>query len=467
MAKKIECGITGNGSELVWSLDGKTIAISLEVSRTLTVHTYEVTSGAIQSSGIIQSTHGTHIWAHNESFQVLAITGDTLKGWMIDIFDVKSILTKIKSFTFQSPAFGAFSPGTYRISASSNYEKKLLILGVQSSEVLLQEIGQYWNHYFSPDGSVFAAVARDHLLIWRYTSGHYTHWRKFQQAPMTFQFSPTLSSILGHAGSLLSVLHLDCSPTAPTMESAITINTQPLDAFSPNGAYIATTHYQENIIRITNLHSKNPSTSQLINAGFEILAIVLTGNVLLVKGSNTLVAWLLTEEGVVDGIHDNRRANHNNCLWEISVQAHASFWTRLLQREGSDNDTHNVLGFSVEGEIAAISCDERTIHVYHTKTGEILPMDKKPLSTGYCFHHPLRDECNNYHRTLHKHHQPLECDWPVSQTALQGGWVKDLKGKHRLWLHPHWRSSQNDVDWFNDTTTLRLRNRSLLVLVKF
>jgi hypothetical protein len=97
------------------------------------------------------------------------------------------------------------------------------------------------------------------------------------------------------------------------------------DAFSPNGAYIATAYQGESTITITNLHSPYPSPSQFIDTDLEILAMVLTGNVLLVKGADKFVAWLLTEEGVVDGIIGNTRADCNDSLWEISIQADCSY----------------------------------------------------------------------------------------------------------------------------------------------
>ena len=468
VVKKIGCSVTGDQPELIWSLDGEKIALVLKVSRALIVHTCDVALGVVQSSGTIQSVRSKHLWAHNESFQVMAITGDGLKGWMTEIFDVGSTLTKIKSFKFRPHlTLGAFSPATYRIvaytSGGGNSDDKFFILEAQNAKVLLQETGKYWNHCFSPDGNVFAAVARDHLTIWRYTSRHYTEWRRFQQAPMSLQFSPTSSSILGHTSTHLNVVHLDYSPTASGTGSAATVPSQPLDAFAPYSTYIATTYSQESTVTITNLHSQTPTTSQFIDTGLEILAMVLTGNILLVKGSNKVVAWLLTKKGVVDGIHGNRRASHSDCLWETPLQNTTTLWTRLLLQGNNDD---NVPGFSVEGDIAAINYnDHSTTRVYHTKTGEVLPLDKAPSCTRYRFHHP-RDECNQYHHDLYKKHQSPKSDWPISQAILQEGWVKDSEGKHKLWLHPHWRSSQ-DVDWLHNVTTLRLRSRSLLVLVKF
>lgn len=462
MAEKYECDITGDHSELMWSLDGRTIALSLQVSRTLILYTCTVASGTVQHSGTIQSAYGTYLWAHNESFQVMAMARDAVKGLMINIFDVGSTLTKIESFTFQSHlSHGVFSPATYRISASTSGAGRLdngvLVLDIRNSKVLLQGTGSYGKYSFSPDGSVFAAVARDHIVIWRYTSNHYIQWRRFEQAPMTPHFSPTSSSILGCAGPLLNMLHLDYSPTSPAIES----HSKTLDTFAPHGTYIATTHYQESTITITNLHSQSPTTSQVIDTGLAILAIALTGNILLARGPNTLMAWLLTERGVVDGIHSSRRADHNDCLWEISLQTQASFWARLTHRVNHDNE--DLLGFSVEGDIAAINYNDSAIRAYHTTTGEILPLDKAPRHTEY----KLQDECKQYHHDLFKLHQPPKCDWQISQTILQEGWVKDPEGKHRLWLHPNLRSSKNDVGWLHNASALRLRNRSQLVIIKF
>ena len=474
VVKEIECGITGNGLELVWSLDGKAIGtISPRVSGTITVHTYEVISGTLQSSNTVPSTRGTHLWAHEKTFRVMT-TADDRKGSVINIYEVGSTLVKVEQFPFRSRlAFGVFSPATYRISAfvvgDSNHDHKLLISDVRTSGALLQEAGRYWNLSFSPDGSLFSAFAGDRLPIWRYTSGRYTRWREFRQAPMSLQFSPTLSSILGHAGALLHVLHLDYSTAALAMKPVVTSHSRPLDAFSPYRTYIAAVHRQESTVMITNLHSQDPFPSQSIDTDLEISAMVLTGNVLLVKGSDTVVAWLLTEEGIVEGISDDRRADRNDSLWDISSRAHASFWARLLQREGGDDNDDNVLEFSVEGEIAAIRHNGHAIRVYHTRTGEILELDQAPLGTGYRFHNsnPRRDECDLYHRDLCKHQVPLEHDWQISQAALREGWVKDPEGKHRLWLHARWRSSQNDLDWLHNTTTLRLKNSSELVVVKF
>jgi len=483
MLTKIECEVTGNGLELVWSLDGKMIGtISQCAFRTYTVCIYEVASGKVQSSSTVQSAGGTHLWAHDKSFQVV-VTVEDHKSWTYNIFEVGSALTKTGLFPFQSHYdFGAFSPTTYQISASipgdHNHDPELLILDIHNSEVLLQETGCYLNHTFSPDGSLFAAFTRDHLLIWRYTSGHYIQWKRFQQAPMAIQFSPTLSSILGHA-STLHVFHLVYSPDALATESVVTTHSQLQDAFSPDSAYIATAHYGGSTITITNLHSQNPSPCQLIDTDFEISTIALTGKVLLVKGSDTVMAWLVTEEGVVDGVFGNRRADHNDSLWDISSwgtsrpntpqDKNPSLWARLLQREHSNHNTSNgELAFSVGDEIAAIKHHHgHIIRIYHTGTGEILKSVEVPLRTWYRFHHPHQDECYLYHHNSHKHHGPPKCDWPISQTSLQEGWVKDPEGKHQLWLHPRWRTSWNNVDWLHNVTTMRLKNPSELVIIKF
>ena len=469
---KFGCEVPGNGLELVWSLVGDTIGtISPLASGTLTVCVYEITSGAMQSSSEVQSAGGGHLWAHDKTFRVMTTAKDH-KDSTISIYEVGCALAKIEQFPFRShPAFGVFSPTTYRISVTvardRNRDPELLILNVRNSDVLLRETGSYWHINFSPDGSLVAAFAGDQLAIWTYTSGRYTRWREFQQTPTPLQFSPTASSILSRGGTLLHALHFDFSPAVPATESATTTRSRPLDTFSPYGTHIVTTHRGDSAITITNLHSQNVSPSQFIDTGLEISEMVLTGNVLLVKGSDTIVAWLLTEDGVLDGIFDGRRADRTDSLWDVSPRAHANVWARLLQRDGSGGDSENVLEFSVEGETAAIRNNGHVVRVYHTGTGETLEPDKAPLGARYRFRNPRRDDCDLYRRDSRKQREPLECDWPVSQNTLQGGWVKDPEGRHRLWLRPRWRSAGNDVDWLDKVTALRFKNSSELAVVKF
>ena len=499
--KEIKCEVTDDGLEFVWSLDGKMIgAISPRVLETLTVHTYDVTSGETRPLGTLQSSGKPYLWAHGESFRIMTTTEWDRKGRRINIFEAGSALTRAESFHLRfgyNP--GAFSPATYRISFSAagapGRDPELLVLDVRNSEVLLREQGSYWRESFSPDGTFFAGFDGDHLLVWRYASGRYTRWKDFRQTPASLEFSPTSSSILGRAGALLHVLYLDHSSVAPTTESAITTRNKPRnphtphsrlrDAYSPNSPYIATTHRGENAITITNLHSQNPSPSQFIDTDFEISEIVLTGNVLLVKGPDAVVAWLLTEEGLVNGVFGNRRANREDSLWNMSSrdaalqemssrETNPSFWARLLGRErGNSNDREGDgnLEFSVADGIAAIRQPLGfDIRVYHAGTGEVLEPDKTPLHPGrtwYRFHNPRRDDCDLYHRDSNKRREPLESDWPVSQTTLLEGWVKDPEGKRRFWLHPRWRSAGNDVDWLNKATALRLKNLSELVIIKF
>ena len=468
----IEREITGHGLELVWSLDGRMIGtISPRVSETLTVCAYDVASGAMRSSETVQSTGSGHLWAHDGSFRLMTTTKDR-KTSTINIYEVGSGLTKVEQFSFPShPAFGVFSPSTYRISVSvtrdHNRDPELLILNVRNSEVLLRETGPYWRTSFSPDGNFVAAFAGNRLPIWIYASGRYTQWREFQQTPTPLQFSPSSSSILDCDGAVLNVLHLDHLRADPATGLVAAAQSRALDAFSPYSTHIATTHRGQSVVTITNLRSQKPSPSQFIDTDLEISAMVLTGNVLLVHGSDTVVAWLLTEEGAVDGILDGRRAGRNDSLWDVSPRAYANAWARLLQRGGGGGDGDNVLEFSVGDETAAIRHNGHVVRVYHIKTGETLESGKAPSSTGYRFHNPRRDDTGLYRRDLRKNRKSPECGWPVSQTTPQEGWVKDPEGNHRLWLRPRWRSAGNEMDWLDEVTTLRVKNSSELAIIKF
>ena len=85
VVKEIECRVTGDGLELVWSLDGKTIGtISPRVVETLTVHTYDVSSGTTLSPGTFQSREKPYLWAHDKYFRIVTAARDR-KDWTIDI----------------------------------------------------------------------------------------------------------------------------------------------------------------------------------------------------------------------------------------------------------------------------------------------------------------------------------------------------------------------------------------------
>lgn len=163
----------------------------------------------------------------------------------------------------------------------------------------------------------------------------------------------------------------------------------------------------------------------------------------------------------MDGIVGNTRADCNDSLWDITPKAPTTR-RHLGNRE---------LGFSVKDETANIYMYGFVIRAYHTGTGEIFGQDEIPRHnncTRYQFHRqPGKDDSNRYQRDMCKRQRPLQCGWKTSVTDLERGWVKDPEGKCRLWLHPRWRTDGNQVDWLHNATTLRLRNASELVIVKF
>jgi len=450
VVRKIDYEVGGDGDslELVWSLEGNMISIisALELG-TLTVCVYEVMSGTMQSSRTVNSTGSGCLWAHNKSFQVMTMTRDDASS-TINIYEAGFTFTKVKQFNFPPHTyFGVFSPTTYRITVDQVWGSLgFSILDLHNSEVLLQEPGYHWHATFSPDGNLVAAFTGSRLLIWRYTPSCYILWRELQNAPsLVPRFSSTSSSILGCSDALLHVLHLDHSPTTSIIESGATIHSVLWDAMSPHGFYIITAYRGESAITITNLHSQNPSPSQFIDTGLKIQGIVLSGSVLLVRGSDTVVAWLLIEEGVVGGAFGERMVDHSNRLW-----------SRPCQRNPQ---------FAVEGEIAAIASNGWA-QLYSTKTGKFLGPNTRTPGTWYNLHKPL-DDYDLYHCVSRKHCETPKCSWPVSETTLQEGWVKDSEGKHQLWLYPRWRPPLNHVDWLSQVTTLRVRTESPeLIIIK-
>ena len=476
---RITFGATHNGLELTWSKDGKTIAIvspwnvSPQESGTITIHTYNIVSDTVLFTGTLRSRDKPHLWAHEKSFQIIVTTQDE-KGRTFDIFEVGSTLARIESFQSQFDfSLRAFSSTTFRASVSHSggaygNSDKLYIFNIHNSEVLLLENQYYFYEAFSPDANLFAASKRysgGHLRVWKYSSGKYVQWREFQQTLGSLQFSPTSLSILCTFSHNLSILHLDYFPAVLSTEPVRSVHPQLKDAFSPDNTYIATAHQGENTITITNLQYQIPSPSQFIDTELEISTMALTGNVLMVKSPDKIVAWLLTKNGVVDGIIGNTRADCNDSLWELSIPTIvASFAKRGLSVNG------NSLSFSVMDGTAIIRLRGFKIHAYHTETGEVIQggVTHHHDCTLYHFHNEQHvNELNLYHNSLCTQHGATSSKWLISKTALQEGWVRDPEGKHRLWLPPSWRPTNGDVNWLHSATTLRLRIGHHLVFVKF
>jgi len=450
-AKEIPYGISLDGS-IVWSLDGKMVCMThyittsqvYDIHYITTVHVYNIASGTTWSPGTLQSNSRLNIWAHNRSFRIMA-TEVKDQVLTLNIFEVGLGLTKVESFHIEpweiSSNVYSFSPTTYRISYST--PDQFHILDIQNSECLLEEGGNSYPHCFSSDGNLFAAqLIGNGAQIWRYISGHYTHWRKFSiyHQSLALQFSPTSSSISVQSDVIVQVYHLDSPPVTDHYNTSI-----PLVVLSPCGSYVVTADNGGSTVTITNLLSQ--IAPQFIDIDVEIFCMVLTGNVLCVLSSGGLTAWRLTNEGSVDSVFGGQRADQNDSIW--MVQTYYS----------------PVFTFQDQTVIVQQGLGRDTVCIYHSVTGEVL----KPVQLSQNSETPRY----NMHRLSKGHHYPhyhrldewvpSEGDWPVS---LDTGWVKDPEKKHRLWLPVEWTIPTSDVGgWLSNIKTLWLKPNAGNVII--
>jgi len=446
VVKRITCNT--KCISLAWSSDGQTLCAVQEGDHgTFVVHTYDISSGTTLSSSSFRSRDDPHLWTHDRSFRVVATVRDRDDNRTINIFKVGSALTKIQSFVL--PRLGgtpvSFSPTTYRISISGGFD--LRIMDIQNSKSLLDTTPRFSSHCFSSDGSLFAASEENCVCVWTYNSGCYTLLRKFVcqgflGSPL--RFSPTPSSILGLSPDNLQVWRLHEPPAAPRGHG------QWLAGLSHSGARVATACIRENTITIVDVLAQTPP--QFIDVGVEIEGLVITGNVLLVQSSREVVAWLLTEEGLVDGVIGDRRANRGDSIWTVSV----------FQREHT---------FWVKGHVGVIKPYWHPPHVYHTETGEVLHPTQRPRHSSRRSYRLTEAHCG---RDYLKYHNLSQCDippeesWKFSRATFGEGWVKDPKGKRRLWVPHEWRTDHWDsADWLHDFTIQFSLIGGKPVLVKF
>ena len=450
VAKEIKCYT--EGTSLVWSSDGRTLcAVGPKDRVTFTVHTYDVSSGTTLSSGILQSGDNPHLWTHDESFRIMAtVRGHRDHNGTIDIFEVGSTLTKIQSSIFPLKKYSkftvqSFSPTTHRISISD--DDRFYIWDIQNSEYLLHAKAKANSHSFSPDGSLFAASHADGVCVWTYASGHFILLRKFRcQGPFdSLRFSPTLSSIVGYSRDILRVWHLRELATAPRDRGRSFVG------LSRSGTRVAIARGQENTITIADILAKTPP--QFIDVGARIEGLVITGNVLLVWSSQEVTAWLLTEEGLVDGVIGDRRVDRGDSVWTVpQLQYSSIFW--------------------VERHIGIIHSGGGLLHVYYTKTGEVLrlhptqaPRRHNSLWDRLIYVHRGRDYLH-YHNFSQRDASPGE-GWQFPRAALRERWVKDPDGKHRLWVPVEWRVDWDPADWLHDVTIMFSLIGGKSVLIKF
>jgi len=426
VAEEIECG--AYNISLVWSLDGGSIC-TIEPGRNLTfiVHAYKISSGTTSSPSTLRSSGDPYLWMDDNFFLIMTMR-NTFDG--IDIFEVGSTLTNIRSFDFSrlpGAAIRSFSPTTHRLSISGRNE--LRIFDIQNSKLLLDGRGYDSSNCFSSDGSLFAASLQGSVQIWKCASGRYTLWRKFQCGHLSspLRFSPTPSSILGNLRDVLQVWRLHELPTTPNTHQ------QQHMGLSRSGTRLVTT--DRNTVTIIDLLGRSPP--QFIDTGVQIEGFALTGNVLLVAGFWEIVAWLLTEEGLVDGVIGDRRVGRGDSIWTTSKQE-----LRMPR---------------VEGQIGVIQDYGGVLRVYHTETGEVLNPTQAPQ------HYSGR----RYYNNIPQCNTRPEDGWQTSRDTLLEGWVKDPEGKHRLWVPVEWRKDWDPADWHHDATTQFSYIGDRFVLVKF
>lgn len=434
-AKEVEC-VGTEMSPLVWSLDGRAIATTLRGA----VQVYDVDLGTIKSLGTFQSSDKPCLWAHDKAFRVMT-TGWDGEARTVDIFEAGSVLTKIESFRVGSPGqydpILSFSPATYRISMDLSRDR-LCILDIRNSKSLLEADRGFSSHSFSSDGSLFAGSIQSSVWIWKYDSGRYTLWRTLSvqsvEPPSHLQFSPASSSIMGLFPGVLQVWRLDGPPivTHPDRD-------KPLGALPSRGTYVATSLWGRTTVTITNLLSQAPS--QFIDTGMEVWGLAIIGNVLLVMGHEmeTIAAWRLTEEGVVDGPLGDRSAGCSSSIWTIPVlRPTVSIGERTAVIQSGVNVTH-----------------------FDKETGEVLGSAQAhpDLFPGSYSLAGLKAGQGNSFRSN------FPPGWMLFPLATpEERWLKDSEGRHLLWIPPAWRLQSRLVDWPRDRTAVWLGSQSTTVV---
>ena len=184
--------------------------------------------------------------------------------------------------------------------------------------------------------------------------------------------------------------------------------------------------------------------------GTPISGLALTNYTLVVVSSKTILAWQLTEGGMVKGVSGDRRAGRVDSIWIITPQA-------FIPPE-----------FFVEGQIGFIKL-LASVFSYCLRTGQEYGYTSKPPPP--LPHRSLKDTSRGrYHIRYSKpslQDDLSEDNLPVSQPAFQEKWVKDPEGKHQLWLPVEWRAAVGCVEWSHYIPTLQFELPGEFIAIAF
>ena len=417
---------------MVWSLDGRIIGVA-DSGVDIRVRTYDAVSGAILFHKQLSCHIVPPLWACQESVRFVTLDMDDR---FLGIFEVGRTLDRICPLHFPPRVFpnhhtyrSTFSPTTYRLFDLK--DDRLSVHQSSTPDALLVEDGYFSSPCFSSDGGFLAASShRDSaIIIWKYDSGCYVPWKKFpcRRNINSLAFSPTSSSILGNlVGGVLQVWRLDDPPISPEACR------QEYTGLSRSGNHLITANESEEIVTITNIHTQVPS--QLIDTGLKIRGLVVTNSVLLVTGSETTVAWLLTGEGVVDGVDGGRRADRSDSIWTIQLP---------FGRKPE---------FKLKEQVGAIKRGKDICVLFNTETGEVLQPDQAPKRFGHSWNLFGQTFCGRDYLRFHNPPRPSASP-KGSQTTLpvtlSEGWVEDYNRRRRLWMPVEWRASgwDHNADW--------------------
>ena len=438
-------------------MDGKTIATNhCYPDNSSPVETYDIASGAQVFSEKLGTERIYHLWACGKSFRF--VSEPYFGSNKLSISEIGPTRIKIEQLpvdSYSSLISGAvFSPSTCRIGIFSS--DTLRVLDLRNPQLLLQENNIEYFPSLSSDASLVAAPHKNGFRVWKYTPGSYVllgeyflpHIPSSSLCVPRLNISPTSTSILSWYKNVLQVLHLHGHPTTPKTRRQHA-------AISRSGRYIAIVHGSQSTVAIINLHSQAPY--QFIDTSGEIEGLAITGNVLLVAFSETVVGWLLTEEGRVQGFVDSKRAGHSDSIWTITSPPHRP----------------KSLCFTVSGQVGVIGTDGIFPFIYHTGTGGIpdtvhrlqqfdLPWVSLYKQSDYQEYRLLR-----HLDTLQSNASP-EDSWFVSRTTTgKAGWVVDPDGKHRCWVPVEWRAPWDPRNCHNDISTLFARIGDQPVIIKF
>ena len=449
-----------------YSTDGKVVAVAYKnkIGKDTGISIYNLLSGThTYSHRVLEGRVVASIWTHDECLRFITVKPGTITVWQVGFASVHT-LASVESFP--TPDDINYSEDALFLPTRSLLAfPRLGIWDVRDSKLLLkiQGRGSSPKMSFSSDGRFFMygdSGTTSHL--WEESPAGYVLRQKLVPSIGGYRgtlLSPNGKSIVSSVHCETQLLRTTDPVTSLSNVPARPIGTKPLLDFSPDGSFVATAWWKDNMATVLDLRSGN---RLIIDTRMEIYSLWMTGNTITVFDGGRIVAWDLSAGGHALNtratINDSVRTIvfglptplHDHHLPSAAISPDFSYIVITWKGEGGQGGYHLHLGIfdmATGNHLAGAT----TLTKYGS-TPWITPDGCEVWSSATRGWKIIKDTKSN---VIGLERLPDDVcpsggyPWesPHGRSVTDDGWIFNSRKKRLMWLPHRWRGGERNQVW--------------------